>query len=244
MAIEQGGVPTVAVHTDFFARLARSVAQVNGMPGTRQAFVPQPVVGRTPGELRGYIEGIDPNNGRPFMQEVIEGLTRPLDAADVKGASFDRSTPRLLEPAEEEPLHQLFLERHWTDTLAIVLPTDARVEAMLAGTSHSPSEVVGRLRPTAYREFWEYTVEKVARSPIIIVGAFVLPEVTNGITDASATRRPSTPRTRATPGRQPRPRPAPCGTCPPGGSTTGNRGAVSSSRCSRAGASPSGRTFR
>ena len=32
------GVPTVAVHTDKFERVVRSVAQVNGMPGLRQVF--------------------------------------------------------------------------------------------------------------------------------------------------------------------------------------------------------------
>jgi len=166
MALEEGGVPTVAVHTDVFARLARSVARVNGMPTTRQAFVPQPVVGRSPGDLRGYIEGVDPVNGRPFMQEVIEGLTRPLDD-DLTGVSFDRSTPRLLEPDTEDNLQRIFVESNWTDFLPVVLPTEERVEAMLAGTSHAPDEVVGRLRPTVYREFWEFTVEKVAVNAVM-----------------------------------------------------------------------------
>jgi hypothetical protein len=166
MALEEGGVPTVAVHTDVFARLARSVARVNGMPTTRQAFVPQPVVGRSPAELRAYIEGTDPVNGRPFMQEVIEGLTKPLDG-DATGVSFDRSTPRLLEPDTAENLEQLFLQNNWTDFLPITLPTEERVEAMLAGTSRRPDEVVGRLRPTAYREYWEYTVEKVAVNAVM-----------------------------------------------------------------------------
>ena len=97
--IEKGGVPTVAVHTHVFARLAKSVARVNGMPSTRQAFVPQPVVGKSPGELRGYIEGEDPVSGRVFMQELLEGLTAPLTDEDSKGQSFDRSRPRLLDPA-------------------------------------------------------------------------------------------------------------------------------------------------
>jgi hypothetical protein len=167
MAIEQQGVPTVAVHTDVFGRLARSVAHVNGMPTTRQAFVPQPVVGRTPSELRAYIEGDDPVNGGPFMREVIEGLTRPLTMDDTKGLSFDRSTPRLLEPDTEENLHRLFLESNWTDFLPIVLPTEERLEAMLAGTSRDRDEIVGRLRPTAYREFWEFTVEKVAVNAVM-----------------------------------------------------------------------------
>jgi hypothetical protein len=157
----------VAVHTHVFARLARSVARVNGMPTTRQAFVPQPVVGRSPAELRDYIEGTDPVNDRPFMQEVIEGLTKPLEEEDFKGLSFDRSTPRLLEPDTEDALQALFVENRWTDMLPVTLPTEERVEAMLAGTSRGPEEVVGRMRPTAFREFWEYTVEKVAVNAVM-----------------------------------------------------------------------------
>jgi hypothetical protein len=165
--LEKGGVPTVAVHTHVFARLARSVSRVNGMPGARQAFVPQPVVGRTPTELREYIEGEDPVSGRIFMQELLEGLTDPLAAEDTKGLSFDRSRPRLLDPGTEDVLHERFLTERWTDMLPIVLPTEERVEAMLRGTSRSPDEVVGRMRPTAFREFWEYTVEKVAVNAVM-----------------------------------------------------------------------------
>ena len=137
------------------------------MPTTRQAFVPQPVVGISASELREYVEGDDPVNGRPFMQEVIEGLTQPLEEDDLKGVSFDRSTPRLLEPATEEEVQALFIENRWTDFLPVVLPTAERVEAMLAGTSHRPDEVVGRMRPTAFRELWEYTVEKVAVNAVM-----------------------------------------------------------------------------
>jgi hypothetical protein len=155
------------VHTHVFARLARSVARANGMPTTRQAFVPQPVVGRSSDELRAYVEGEDPVNGGPFMQQVIEGLTNPLHDEDLDGVSFDRSAPRLLEADTEENLRQRFVDEHWTDFLPIVLPTEERVEAMLAGTSRKPDEIVGRMRPTAFRELWEYTVEKVAVNAVM-----------------------------------------------------------------------------
>ena len=97
-----------------------------------------------------------------FMQLVVEGLTKPLDDEDLAGVSFDRSAPALLDADTEENLQRLFLAERWTDFLPIVLPTEERVEAMLAGTSRARDEVVGRLRPTAFREFWEFTVEKVA----------------------------------------------------------------------------------
>jgi len=137
------------------------------MPALRQAFVPQPIVNLSREELRAYVHGDDPVTGRPFMQEVVEALTRPLDAQAAHGAGFERSTPRLMEPAGEDELHRTFLEHGWTDRLPIVLPTEERVEAMLAGTSRAPGEVVGHMRPTAYREAWELTVEKVAVNAVM-----------------------------------------------------------------------------
>lgn len=167
MSLEEAGIPSVAVHTDPFARLVGSVALANGMPTARQAFVPQPVVDRSASDLRAYVEGADPVSERPFMQEVIEGLTSPLTVEDETGVSFERSTPRLLEPDTEDNLRQLFIDSDWTDFLPVILPTEERVERMLAGTSHAPDEVVGRLRPTEFREFWEFTVEKVAVNAVM-----------------------------------------------------------------------------
>ena len=161
------GVPTVAVHTDKFDRVVRSVAITNGMPGLRQVFVPQPVMGKSARELRAYVDGTDPLTGRPVMQEVVEGLTRPFDGEDPDAIEFDRSTPRLAEPDTAENLVRLFHESHWTDMLPIVLPTEERVAAMLAATRRKPDEVVGRMRPTHFRESWEYTVEKVAVNAVM-----------------------------------------------------------------------------
>ena len=141
------GVPTVAVHVKVFARLVDSVARAKGMPRARQAFVPVPMFNQPPAVLRGYVEGDDPVHGGPFMERVFDLLTRPLADEDLRGSGCDRSTPRLVEPDTEENLHELFRDNHWTDYLPIVLPTEERVEAMLAGTSQSPDEVVGKTAP-------------------------------------------------------------------------------------------------
>src|SRR2546422_6458590 len=99
------------------------------------------------------------------MQEGSEGL--PLPRSREAGAAYDRSPPRLVEADSEENLHRLFLERHWTDNLPIVLPTQERVAAMLAATKRAPDEVVGRMRSTHFREYWQYTVEKVAVNAVM-----------------------------------------------------------------------------
>jgi hypothetical protein len=155
------------VHTHVFARLVRSVTRAAGMPTARQAFVPQPIVDQSAEQLRAYIEGIDPISRRPFAQELIEGLSAPLTEADRKGTSFERSTPRLLEPDSEDNLRRQFDDNRWTDNLPIMLPTEERVARMLEGTSHAPDEVVGKIAPTHFREAWEFTVEKVAVNAVM-----------------------------------------------------------------------------
>src|SRR5918996_568329 len=161
------GVPTVAVHTDKFDKVVRSVAEVNGMPDLAQVFVPQPIMGKTPAQLRAYVDGKDPITGRPVMQEVLEGLTRPFAEDELGPAEFDRSTPRLVEPDTEDNLRQRFIDERWTDMLPIVLPTEERVTAMLARTRRKPDEIVGRMRSTHFREAWAYTVEKVAVNAVM-----------------------------------------------------------------------------
>jgi len=117
--------------------------------------------------MREYIEGNDPITGRPVMLEVIEGLTGALSETDRQVANFERSTPRLIEPATEDDLHQLFLDNDWTDKLPIVLPTEERVAAFLRHTSHKPDEVVGHHAPTHLRESWGSTVEKIAVNAVM-----------------------------------------------------------------------------
>ena len=137
------------------------------MPRQRFAFVPQPVMGKSPQQLRAYVDGADAVTGRPFMDEVIEAISKPLTDDETAAVNFDRSTPRLLEPDSEDNLNEHFLQKNWTDKLPVVLPTEERVAAMLAGTSHAAGEVVGRMRPTSTREAWEYTVEKVAVNAVM-----------------------------------------------------------------------------
>lgn len=167
LELEKAGIPTVPVSTHAFARLARAAALAAGMPTLRNAFVPQPVVGLSPSELRRYIEAGDPIAKKPFMQVVLDGLTGPLTEEDYAGASFERTTARFLEPDTEDNLRHRFMEEGWTDFLPIILPTEARVEAMLKGTSHPGDEFVGRMAPAVFREKWDFDVEKVAISAVM-----------------------------------------------------------------------------
>jgi hypothetical protein len=75
------GVPAVAIHTDKFDKVVKSVRKMGGLADAPTVFVPQPVMGKSAAELRAYVNGTDPITGRPVMLEIVEALTTQLSAA-------------------------------------------------------------------------------------------------------------------------------------------------------------------
>jgi len=129
----------------------------NGMPIRFVAF-PFPVAGQPKSVHKSYVEGKDLLTGKPMMQAIIDALTKPLTAEEMKSGMPAESIPepRLLKPDTEANLHRLFKEKEWTDFLPIVLPTEERVAAMLQATSRKPEEPVARMGAR------QLTVEKAA----------------------------------------------------------------------------------
>lgn len=161
------GIPAVGVQSIFFKRLIDSHLRAIGMPTLRMGYMPHPIVSRTPEELRAYVEGVDQVTGRPYMDELLGALTRPLDGADRAGLSFEREELERLSGSNDNEMQQKFLDNGWTDFMPITLPTEERVEAMLAGTSRGRDEIVQYLRPTGFREAWAMTVERVAVNAVM-----------------------------------------------------------------------------
>jgi len=157
--LEDMGIPTAPLVTAAFVDLVKAVTRKAGMPELRFTFVPHPVGGKTPAELREV--------GKNALGGIAAALTRPLREEETRSGAVAREVPRLLGAESEDALHQLFLDAGWTDGLPVVLPTEARVAAMLKGTSRRPDEVVGRMRPTETQEDWTYTVEQVAVNAVM-----------------------------------------------------------------------------
>jgi hypothetical protein len=82
-----------------------------------------------------------------LVPRFIEGLTRPVGA--------DR--PRICFTGPEDEARAYVESLGWTGGLTVVLPTEERVAALLRGTSHRPTEVIGIMADVR-----EATVEKVA----------------------------------------------------------------------------------
>ena len=158
------GIPTVGAAGAPFVTYATGYDfEYNiGMP-IRYVGFPFPVAGQPKSVHRSYVfERNDTHSGKPMMQAIIDALTLPLtDREQISGTPPDsKHEPRLLPPATEAALHQLFEDNDWTDYNPIILPTEARVAAMLKGTSLAPDHVVKTINwPGGNREM---TVEKVA----------------------------------------------------------------------------------
>ena len=167
MHLEDQGIPTAPLVTSAFVDLVRAVSYKAGMPRLRFTFVPHPVGGKTPAELRDYVRGPDAIGGPPVIDGIVAALTGALAAEESATGQLDRPVPRLLGADTEDELHAMLREAWWTDGLPVVLPTPERVAAMLAGTRRRPDEVVGRMRPTATQEDWTYTVEQVAVNAVM-----------------------------------------------------------------------------
>jgi hypothetical protein len=133
-----------------------------GMP-IRYVGVPFPFSGQPRSVLKGYIEGKDTVSGKPMMQAIVEGLTKPLTDAEKMSGTPPESMPepRLLPPDTEDNLQLLFKEKCWTDYNPVIIPTEERVAAMLKGTSHKPDDIVKSAAGT-FGTRRPFTVEKVA----------------------------------------------------------------------------------
>lgn len=155
-------------------------------------YTPHPVVGVPPETLSGYIEGNDPDTGKPVINEIIDVLTNPISETKTESESpetVSAGTPQVfLGPDTEDNLQNLFYERGWTDGLPIILPTEERVNRMLAATSASPDEVVSNPFLVDTKETVKSTVANIA---VIAVMAGAKPEDFPVILAIASTKQPS-----------------------------------------------------
>jgi hypothetical protein len=168
--MEKMGVPAIPMCTMAYKELADLTAARDGMPHLREIFTPHPVGGKTSAELAAYLVDPDPVSGIQIMKEIVEDLTRPLSADEMKsGTQSIAAGPAIYGPATADNLQELFMTNGMTDYLPIVIPTEEKVEAMLKGTSHSPDEVLRTpLQGVGYTSArWGYTVRQVAVSAVM-----------------------------------------------------------------------------
>ena len=161
------GIPSVPIITEAYLDLAKSTAAQRGMPTLRIAYTVHPIWGKTPEQVLAFLNTDDPVSKRPFMKEVIAGLTEPLTPEDrITGLQPVSPGPATFGPDTLDNLQAYFMNNQMTDYMPIVVPTEEKVAAMLKGTSHKPDEFVGRTGRAANGAY-EYNVKQVAVNAVM-----------------------------------------------------------------------------
>jgi hypothetical protein len=112
------------------------------------------------------LTGIDTlGEGLPVMRPGCGSLSVDPDRADELRVRFtgSRLRARRVELASLEDEMEALFARGWTDGLPVVPPTEARVLAMLEGTTRDPQDVVAVVPP----DLVPCTVEKVAINAVM-----------------------------------------------------------------------------
>ncbi len=167
--MEKMGVPAIPMCTIAYKEISHLTAARDGMPHLREVFTPHPVGGKTPDQLAAYIVNPDPASGIQIMKEIVEDLTRPLSADEMKsGVEPIAAGPATFRDTADN-LQEIFMTNGMTDYMPIIIPTEEKVEAMLKGTSHHPDEVLRTpLQGVGYTSArWGYTIRQVAVNAVM-----------------------------------------------------------------------------
>jgi hypothetical protein len=157
-------VPTASLSTCEYADHVRREMTSLGMM-LPFVWTPHPVVAQSRETLYSYIEGPDPLTGKRVIDEILDSLAKtPSAEAGFAAMPSQGAAERqaLLGPGTEDELQRLLYASGLTEGLPVILPTEERVEAMLAGTGRPRDEVVGEIFNHDTKEQISYTVLDIA----------------------------------------------------------------------------------
>jgi hypothetical protein len=145
-------VPTVTICTDAFVGLAREEAKNLGMPDLPLVIIKHPIGGES--------TAVIDQRAEEALPQVVAALT---GAAAAQRARLTRAADTSLTFASDDEVVEAFHARRWTDGLPFVLPTKARVRAMIAGSGRPATDVVAVVPP----RWAEATVENIAINAVM-----------------------------------------------------------------------------
>ncbi len=146
-ALEKMGLPGVVLMYDTLLSVADTTRKRQGAE-LRYVAVPFPA------------DTMSPSRESKAIDSILQCLTLPLEAQEQKTGFIEApERPRIMTKGSFDEIQQYFHTQGLSDGLPIIPPTEARVAAMLRGTSQKPDTVVIKaLTP----EGLGVTVEKVA----------------------------------------------------------------------------------
>jgi len=180
-------VPTVTICSEAFVGLAREEARNLGMPDLPLAIIEHPIGGEAPGVIQG--------RAASALPQVLRALTDAAHpGASAAGAEVVDET---LVFASDDDVMEVYHARRWTDGLPFVLPTEERVQRMVAGSGRPASDVVAVVPP----RWAQATVHNIAvnavmagclpkHMPLVIAGIEAACDPEFGLYSVQATTHP------------------------------------------------------
>jgi hypothetical protein len=160
--IEKLGVPTVALIAEEFETDAHESARVFGMPDLRIAVMPRTLTNLSPEQVVEIAERIRPTVVQALLAEAAAGAQPDSDELpSPEPAVFGYDGSDVWDASER--FQADFLDRDLGDGFPLIPPTQTRVDAMLAGTSRQPEDVIAILEPA----MGVATVEKIAINAVM-----------------------------------------------------------------------------
>lgn len=161
--IEKLGKPAVMLCKTDLLKAGQKAAASRLCPNLRFVTSDIPDLTWVPELDQGVREGIIRPGMAKILDQVVDGLTRPLTAEEKAPFVKDNSAAAPFEVESLDGVNDLFYRKGWTTGLPIVPPTEAAVKEMLRGTDLSPDTVVAKLPPM----MGEATVEKIAVNAVM-----------------------------------------------------------------------------
>jgi hypothetical protein len=138
--LEKAGIPTVVVDFADQDNMVQQEALVNGVPYIRYLHASRTIPG--------------PQDVKQWIKPMLEALIRPLTEKEKESGRYSPNQARVLFEGTLDEAENFYQQTKWiphpvnaplsvyTDGFPIRIPTEERVQEMLKGTSHRPTEVL------------------------------------------------------------------------------------------------------
>ena len=188
-AVEQAGIPALAIVSSGFMRQARATARSLNLDHLWIAEYPGVIPVDSDQEFTEKVR-------QAVAPSLMAGFERLRQGVEVAGHSAEPEPgPRdIVLTADLDTIQDEFARRQWSDGLPVIPPTIERVEAFLAYTDRSPDEVIGVMPPAMRKAtVWSVAVNGVMAGcrpeymPVLIAIAEILADPAWRLEDAGCT---------------------------------------------------------
>ncbi len=174
IAAESAGIPSVSVLCEGFAGQASATARGLGWDGLALAMTVGHVDAQDRDEMVGHFV-------ETTIPQIVAGLVSPTGEQEYDASSKEPTALEIVASGDLDTIHDVFIDRGWSDGTTFAPPTEARVERFLGASGHDPWKRLG-VAPSSGRDvtIWSIAVNAVMAGcrpehlPVLIAIAEIL----------------------------------------------------------------------